>query len=65
MTTRSIYLDLMLSNKAEDFLLSFKRLCGDVGTPRYIYRDQAGYFSRAKKELQESFSALNECMVEL
>ena len=24
MTTRSIYLDLMLSNKAEDFLLSFK-----------------------------------------
>ena len=65
MTTRSIYLDLMLSNKAEDFLLSFKRLCGDVGTPQFIYSDQAGYFSRAKEELQESFSALNECMNEL
>ena len=65
MTTRSIYLDLMLSNKAEDFLLSFKRLCGDVGMPTFVYSDQAGYFSRAKEELKESFSALNDCMVEL
>ena len=65
MTTRSIYLDLMLSNKAEDFLLSFKSLCGDVGTPTYVYSDQAGYFSRAKEELQESFSNLNKCMEEL
>ena len=51
MTTCSIYLDLMLSNKAEDFLLSFKRLCRDVGTPRYIYSDHAGYFSRAKRRI--------------
>ena len=65
MTTRSIYLDLMLTNKTEDFLLSFKRLCGDVGTPKYIYSDQAGYFVRAKEELQESFMNLNTCMEKL
>ena len=33
--------------------------------PTLVYSDQAGYFSRAKEELKESFSALNECMVEL
>ena len=65
MTTRSIYLDLMLTNKTEDFLLSFKRLCGDVGTPQYLYSDQAGYFSRAKEELEESFENLNTCMEDL
>ena len=65
MMTHSIYLDLMLSNKAEDFLLAFKRLCRDVGTPTLVYSDQAGYFSRAKEELQESFSNLNKCMEEL
>ena len=65
MATRSIYLDLMLTNKTEDFLLSFKRLCGDVGTPQYLYSDQAGYFSRAKEELEESFENLNACMKDL
>ena len=65
MTTRSIYLDLMLTNKMEDFLLSFKRLCGDVGTPQYLYSDRAGYFSRAKEELEESFENLNACMEDL
>ena len=55
----------MLSNKAEDFLLSFKRLWGDVGPPTFVYSDHAGYFSWAKEELKESFSALNDCMVEL
>ena len=65
MTTRSIYLDLMLTNKTEDFLLSFKRLCGDVGSPKYIYSDQAGYFARAKEELQESFMNLKACMENL
>ena len=55
----------MLTNKTEDFLLSFKRLCGDVGTPKYLYSDQAGYFTRAKEELEEPFANLNTCMENL
>ena len=62
MTMRSVYLDLMLTNKTEDFLLSFKRLCGDVGTPKYLYSDHAGYFG---EELEESFSNLDKCMENL
>ena len=45
----------MTTNKTEDFLLSFKRLCGELGTPKYLYSDQAGYFVRANEELKESY----------
>ena len=55
LATRGVYLDLMITNKTEDFLLSFKRLCGELGTPKYLYSDQAGYFVRANEELKESF----------
>ena len=65
MTTRSVYLDLMLTKKTEDFLLSFKRLCGDVGTPQYLYSDHAGYFTHAKEELEEIFANPDKCMEDL
>ena len=55
LATRGVYLDLMITNKTEDFLLSFKRLCGELGTPKYLYSDQAGYFVRANEELKESY----------
>ena len=30
--------------------------------PKYLYSDHAGYFTRAKEELDESFSNLDKCM---
>ena len=55
LATRGIYLDLMITLKTEDFLLSFKRLCGELDTPKYLYSDQAGFFVRANEELKESY----------
>ena len=56
---------MMLTNNTEDFFLSFKRLCGVIGTPQYLYSDHAGYFTRAKEELEESFANLDNCMEDL
>ena len=65
LATRGVYLDLMITNKTEDFLLSFKRLCGELGTPKYLYSDQAGYFIRANEELKESHENMEEGLKQL
>ena len=64
MSSRAVYLDLITSNTTEDFLMSFKRLCGENGLPQRMFSDQAGYFHRARAELGESFTALNRAMTE-
>ena len=65
LATCGVYLDLMITNKTGDFLLSFKRLCGELGTPKYLYSDQAGYFVRAKDELKESHERMEEGLKKL
>ena len=65
LATHGVYLDLMITNKTEDFLLSFKRLCGELGTPKYLYSDQAGYFVRANEELKESYKKMEEGLKQL
>ena len=65
LVTRGVYLDLRITNKTEDFLLSFKRLCGGLGTPKYLYSDQSGYFVRANEELKESYENMEQGLKQL
>ena len=65
MATGGVYLDLMISNQTEDFLLSLKGLCGDLGTPKHLYGHQAGYFICANEELIESYGNMEEVLKQL
>ena len=65
LVTRGLYLDLIITNKTEDFLLSFKRLCRELGTPKYLYSDYAGYFIRANEELKESHEYMGKGLKQL
>ena len=60
----SVYLDLIITNKT-DFLSSFKRLCGELGTHKNLYSDQAGYFIKANEELKESYENMEEGLKQL
>ena len=65
LATRGVYLDLMITNKTEDFLLSFKRLCGDLAPPNIYMAIKAGYFVRANDELKESHENMEEGLKKL
>ena len=47
------------------YILSFKRLCGELGTPKYLNSDQAGYFVRANEELKESHENMEDGLKQL
>ena len=38
---------------------------GKMGTPKYLYSDQAGYFTRANEELKESHENMEEGLKQL
>ena len=66
LATRGVYLDLMITNKTEDFLLSFKRLCGELGTPKYFYiAIKPAILLEANDELKESHENMEEGLKKL
>src|SRR5678816_4457313 len=52
---RAVHLELVPSMNTSDFLLAFKRFCNKFSIPSYIYSDNALYFNKGCKIIEESF----------
>ena len=59
LTTRAIWCDITYSESADEFLLSFKRFMANEGRPVVVRTDSAGYFHKARKQLQECFANMD------
>ncbi|XP_035206536.1 uncharacterized protein LOC118181490, partial [Stegodyphus dumicola] len=62
--TRAVHLELVSSQTANNFLLSFRRFISRRGVCRIIYSDNAKTFKRADKDLQKLWNTIKDTEVQ-
>ena len=57
--TRAIHLEVVLTEKAEGFLMAFKRMANTRGYPQHVYSDHGSNLMKADKLLRETVTRNN------
>ena len=57
--TRAVHIEVVLSERTEDFLMAFKRMVNTRGFPQHVFSDNAQYFKKANKMLAETVKQNN------
>jgi len=64
MTSRAVHLEVTSSLSMEAFLLAFRQMAAERGTPALMYSDEARTFLKAAKELKVLYSRLDQSKIQ-
>ena len=62
--TRAVHLEVVLTEKAEGFLMAFKRMANTRGYPQHVYSDHGSNLMKADKLLSKTVAKNNESLKE-
>ena len=60
--TRAVHLEVVLTEKAEGFLMAFKRMANTRGYPQHVYSDHGSNLMKADKLLREAVERNNQSL---
>jgi len=64
MTSRAVHMEITSSLSTEAFLLAFRRMAAERGTPAVMYSDETHTFLKAAKELKVLYASLDKAKIQ-